>query len=275
MHHKFDINDTSSILLEVKQTLGSKGLRGCTRRGRRGTQVIAHFLPHDDHLTRQSFFITLGTQDLGTQCCKAFGQPLTANQGPRANQRLMLPGPGFVTLIARKRGQRADQQARVTRGTQAHVDLVQRARHGLGVEHMNDALAQAGKELAALNGPGAVGFRLRIAVVDKYQIQIRAMPQFDPANLAVTHHNEVHLAARTIGARRLAMPRNHFSPRQLEHLLQNRFGNPGQIVTDLHQRQRTGNLGRRYPQYVCALEVAQRFHLLFQVILGNAQQLLA
>ncbi len=67
---------------------------------------------------------------------------------------------------------------------------------------------------------------------------------------------------------------DHFAPGQQQHLLQDRLGNPGQVIAHLHQRQGTGNLGGRDTQHVGALEVAQGFHLLFKVILGDTQQML-
>ncbi len=63
------------------------------------------------------------------------------------------------------------------------------------VEHVDDALAQPGKELAAFDRLVAIGIALRVTIVNEHQVQIRAMPKLDAAHLAVAHHDKIQLAA--------------------------------------------------------------------------------
>ena len=61
----------------------------------------------------------------------------------------------------------------------------------------------------------------------------------------------------------------------IHHMVQHHFGNPGQVITHLHQGQGALELRRGYSQHMGLLEVTQRLHLFFQVFVGNAQHLLA
>nr|VVN20140.1 hypothetical protein PS652_04277 [Pseudomonas fluorescens] len=140
---------------------------------------------------------------------------------------------------------------------------------------MNDALAQAGKELRAVDRLGAVGFGLRVTVVDEHQVQVRAVTQLDPADLAVADNNEARVAQAAIAALGLAVPAHGLAPGQGQHLVENGFGQPGQVVADFHQRQVAGDFRSGHAQAVGQLEVAQGFHLLFEVVLGDARQPLA
>ena len=64
-------------------------------------------------------------------------------------------------------------------------------------------------------------------------------------------------------------------PGQAQYFIENRLGQPGQVVTDLHQRQAVGDFRCGDAQQVRLLEGTQRFHLHFQVVFRNAQHLLA
>ncbi len=187
----------------------------------------------------------------------------------------MLPGPGLIQLIARERRQRADQQPGIAGRPQAHIHLVQCPGNRLGIEHVDHPLPQPGEELATLDRSLTIGIGLRITVVDKHQIQIGAMPQLNTADLAITNNDEIQLAARPVGPRRAAVACDHLAPGQHQHLLQDRFRHPGQVITYLHQRQGARNFRSSNAQHVRPLEIAQGFHLLFKIVLGDAQQLLA
>ena len=140
---------------------------------------------------------------------------------------------------------------------------------------MNDALPQAIEELRAVDGLFTIGFRMRIAIVDKHQIEIRAMPQLDTADLTVADNDEIRIADAAVSAAWRAVFAHCMAPGQGQHLIENRLSQPGQVVADLHQRQGAGNFRGSHAQTVRQLEVTQRLHLLLQILLGNAHQSLA
>ncbi|MNJ34097.1 hypothetical protein D3C77_287960 [compost metagenome] len=187
----------------------------------------------------------------------------------------MFPGPGLILLITLEGTQRADQQARRAGRTQAHVHVVELPGVCLGGQQVNDALAQAGEELGAVDRLGTVGFGLRITVVDEHQIKVRAMAELDTADLAVADNNEARITQAAITALGLAMAGYGLAPGQGQHLVEDGFGQPGQVVADLHQRQVAGDFRGGYPQAVGQLEVTQRLHLLLEVVLGDTREPLA
>ncbi|MNF99785.1 hypothetical protein D3C84_827000 [compost metagenome] len=106
----------------------------------------------------------------------------------------MLPGPGLVLLITLEGAQRTDQQTRSPRRPQTHIDVVELPGVGLGGQQVNDALTQAGKELGAVDGLGAIGFGLGITVMDEHQIKVRAMAKLDAPYLAIPNNDEARIA---------------------------------------------------------------------------------
>ena len=69
------------------------------------------------------------------------------------------------------------------------------------------------------------------------------------------------------------MPCHQIVPGDFHHLIQNGFGDPGEVVADLHQRQHTGDVRRRHPQGVDLAEDAQGFNQVLRVIVGHRGQL--
>ena len=199
---------------------------------------------------------------------------LAAHQHSRPHQSLVLPGPGLALLVALEGTHGTDQQPRGAGRTQAHVHVIELTGVGLGSQHMNDALPQPGEELRAVDGFGAVGFALGIAIVDEHR-PVRAMPQLDAADLAVADDDETRIAQAAIAALGLAVTGHRLAPGQGQHLIEDRLGQPGQVVADFHQGQVAGDLRGGYPQTVGQLEVTQSLHLLLQIVLGNARQALA
>ncbi|RMR85769.1 hypothetical protein ALP78_02123 [Pseudomonas coronafaciens pv. striafaciens] len=187
----------------------------------------------------------------------------------------MLPGPGFIGLIAGESPQRADQQARRPRRPQAHVDVIQLTGVGLRGQQMDHSLPQPGEELRRVDRFGTVGLGLQIAIMNEHQIQIGAVPQLDTADLAVADDHEARIAQRAVRTQRRTVTGHAVAPGQREHLIENRLGQPGQVITDFHQRQAAGYLGRRDAQAVRQLEMPQGLHLLLEIVLGDTNQPLA
>src|SRR5690554_692735 len=77
----------------------------------------------------------------------------------------------------------------------------------MGVEYVDDALPQTCVKAPAIQGSGAVGLGLGIAIVDEHQIQIRTVPQLDATDLAIADDDEVQLTGRAIVALGHAMRR--------------------------------------------------------------------
>ncbi len=99
---------------------------------------------------------------------------------------------------------------------------------------MNHSLPEPGEKLRTVDGLGTVGFGLQIAVMNEHQVQIGTMPQFDAADLTVTDNHETRITQCAVRAQRRAMTRHAVAPGQRQHLIQNRFGQPGQVITDFH-----------------------------------------
>ena len=112
MHHKFNIDDTSGVLLEVERHRCLEGVFCGSGSGNPGAQVVAHLGAHLADLLAQGRQIPLAAQHTGTHLLKRRPHLLAAHQHASTHQCLMLPGPGFVFLIALKGTERTDQQPR-------------------------------------------------------------------------------------------------------------------------------------------------------------------
>ncbi len=105
LHHKFNIDDTSGVLLEVERRRRLERIGAGTGRRSPGAQVIAHLGAHLADLLAQLRQVPLTPQHLGADVLERVAHILAAHQHPSADQGLMLPGPGFILLIALKRSQ--------------------------------------------------------------------------------------------------------------------------------------------------------------------------
>ena len=56
------------------------------------------------------------------------------------------------------------------------------------------------------------------------------------------------------------------APGAAHHAVHQRFGGIAEVIADHHQRDGAGNIGRRDPQYIGLLELAQRDHERFRVV---------
>ena len=61
------------------------------------------------------------------------------------------------------------------------------------------------EELRAVDGFFTIGFCLRVAVVDKHQVKIRAVTQLDATDLAVANDDEIRITDAAVGAARRAI----------------------------------------------------------------------
>ena len=192
---------------------------------------------------------------------------LIAADDARPDQGLMLPGPGLLAQVFGIGLDVADQRARASAGAQAHVRLVNPARAGVGGEDMDDALAQAGKKLAVVDGLGAVGGVTRVGPVQEDEVQIGTVAQFKPPQFAVGHHREPLVEGRV--ARRpgrAAVSGDQVVPGQADDFVQDDFGQIRKVVADPHERQDAGHVGRCHAQGVDLSENADGFDQKLEVV---------
>ncbi len=189
----------------------------------------------------------------------------------------MLPGPGLRELIIPEGRQTRDQQSRVARRAQAHVDLVERTGRRHRRQQVDDALPQTREEQRVVQRPRAVRLALAGRIMQEDEIQIRAIAQLDATQLAVADDHEA--ATQAVAGDRLAiapdgeaMLAGQGLPRHRQHLFQHHLGDEGQIVTDLHQRAGTGDIGGRHVQHLGVAEHPQGLEQRLFIIFGNARQ---
>ena len=177
----------------------------------------------------------------------------------------MFPGPGLLDLVVREGSEGPHQEPLIAIRAQAHIDLVKLTGGGLGGHHMNGALAQARIELVVGQGLGTGGHGIdAIAAVEKDQIQVRAIAQLDPPQLAITDHQKAGLPGPNPGGG--PMPLNQVAIGQGDNALQAGLGDVGEIVADHHEGDSPRQIGGGDPQPVALGELAQPLHLLFQVL---------
>ena len=107
------------------------------------------------------------------------------------------------------------------------------------------------------------------AVENENKVQIRAITELQPSQLAVSHHGKSRV--RALG---LTVALYQFGARHRQSLLDHHFSEIGQIVTDSHQRQRVHQFARSDAQHHAILDAAERVHLRLKIVLGDAQKLL-
>ena len=129
-----------------------------------------------------------------------------------AQQRLMLPGPGVGLLISLERIDAGHEKAAFAVRPQTHVHLIEAAGGGMHGEQVHDALAQTQKENAVVERLFAVGqLDAAARIVQKNQIQIRGVAQFQAAELAVSRDGHHDAAQPLPGLRRSTAFRRHAS----------------------------------------------------------------
>ena len=78
LHHKFDIHDTTGVLLEIELRSGVEGLLGGSSMRHAGAEVVTHLRAHLADLAAQRLEIALATQHTGAhpfEVAVSCGQP--------------------------------------------------------------------------------------------------------------------------------------------------------------------------------------------------------
>ena len=140
---------------------------------------------------------------------------------------------------------------------------------------MDDPLPQPREEQRVLERARAVGAEVGGSVVQEHEIEIRAMTELDATQLAVGHDHEIRIAGLALAFLRCAVFGKQILPAETQHVPEDRLGEEAQVVAHLHQRERARHLRGRAAQPVGELEIPQRFHLCFEVVLRHAQHVLA
>ena len=253
LNHKLDVGNTAPALLEVEATPPAL------------VQALAHLGAHLPHLGAQLLRVALPAEDVPADLGEAREQAAIASQRPGAHQGLVLPGPGLAGLVVGEGAQGAHQQALVAVRAQAHVHLVELAGGGVGGHHVDGPLTHAGIELVVGDGLGprrhGVGV---VAAVEEDQVEIGAIAQFDPPQLAVADDQEAGATLPDPGGRPMAL--RQVAIGQGDHPVQAGLGDIGEVVADHHQGDDAGKVGGGHPQPVALGELAQTFHLLLQVV---------
>ena len=170
---------------------------------------LAHALAHVAHLAAQCLASHVMAQHLEAHGLEARAQLARAGHGARVQQRLVLPGPGLLTLVVGEGADAGHEQAALAARPQAHIHLVEPPGSGVHGEQMHDALRQAHEEQLIVDRLGAARFLLlTVRVVQEHQIEIRGITKLHAAELAVADRADIHRPPRAVpprtGARRTA-----------------------------------------------------------------------
>ena len=121
------------------------------------------------------------------------------------------------------------------------------------------------KKRSLSSGGIAVGLLLGAArVVQEDEIEIGAVAELEPRELAVADDGEAGLARRRAAARR-AVFRDELAPRGAQRVVEHELCRVGQPIADFHQRQRAQPVGNGDAEDRRALEHADRVEHRFDV----------
>src|SRR5437667_11118615 len=139
---------------------------------------------------RKNFFCQRGRlartpQDAFPDRFKNLSHPRVSGGKTRAAERIMLPDPGVVLLVARERLDRGHQQPGSAARPQPQVGIEQRAGRGSRGKPVVEALREP-----------RVGLRRLLVriVVEKDEVEVRGIAELLSAQLAVADHREARRA---------------------------------------------------------------------------------
>ena len=138
---------------------------------------------------------------------------------------------------------------------------------------MHEPLHQPQEEHAVLDDLRAGrALHLAVRVVQEHQVEVRAVPQLDAAELAVGDDDHAGRLEPRIGrpAHRHAVTRGDLLPREVQRFLHEQLCEVRETVAHLHQRQPARQVRHRDPEHRRALELPQRIDLLLGVVGARA-----
>ena len=177
-------------------------------------------------------------QHLEAHGLEARAQLARAGHGAGVQQRLMLPGPGVLTLVVGEGADAGHEQAALAARPQAHIHLVEPPGGGVHGEQMHDALRQAHEEQLVVDRLGAARF---LAV---HRVSRAGTPDPDPRNNRApcrracrSRRADIHRPPRgVLPAQGHAELRGDLAPAELQGALDDELGDIGEPVAHLHER---------------------------------------
>ena len=138
-------------------------------------------------------------------------------------------------------------------------------------KQVHDALRQPQKEHAIVERLRAVSaLDIAAGVVQKHQIEVGTVAKLEAAELAVGNRRDAD-RPQALGspALRSAMYSRQLLPGEPHRLLDDEFGDIGQAITHLHQRQATAQIGVRDAKDCRPLELPQRLDLALGIVVRH------
>ena len=145
LRQELDVGDATRVLLEVE--LGGTGAR----------QLRPHPLAHRSHVLAQRSAANGGAQQLDAQPLESRAQLRRAGDGTRAQERLVLPGPGLAALVVAKAIDALHEQPALAARPQPGIHLIQPSRRRVHGQHVHQPLHEAQEEDAVVDDGRPVG----------------------------------------------------------------------------------------------------------------------
>ncbi len=213
-----------------------------------------------------------GAENAAPNCFERPAKIRVAPHGTGPEQCLVLPGPGVLPLVEIEGVDSRHEKSALAIGPQAHIHFIETPGRRVHGEQMHDALPQAQEEHDIVERTLALGLLNGTArIVQKHQIKIGAIPEFQTSQLAVTgdghpYRPQSRFRVAAVGD---AIGVRHLLPGQLHTALNDEFGDVGEPVTHLHQRQPPRQIGERHRENGHLLELPQCLDLPFRIIRGQ------
>ena len=251
---KLDVRESARILLDIE------------RAGAASRKLLAHALAHRLDLLLQTRPVNVVDEHIEALAFERLAHLGSAGDRAATQECLVLPGPRVLSLVAAETVEARHEQPGAAVGPQAHIDLIQAPRTRLYRQHVHEALHEPCKKHCVVERPEPVRFLVRpAAIVNEHQVEVRAITQFETAELAVTDDAQAR-GARRFAVHGHAVPRHEFAPGGVEREVEQDFRRIGQPVADLHQRQVPEAVGDRDPEHCSTLELAHGFKRGFDIL---------
>ena len=225
------------------------------QRGVRVTKFVPHALAHRADIVTQDGCVTWLREHVSSYGFKLGRDFRLSGQRTGADQGLVFPSPGGVSLVLAERRDGGHQQTRRATWTQPHVEFVSGTRGGSRGQQMNDSLRQPGEKQIIGERFGAVGLLgLRVAIVNEHEIEIRRIPKFQATELAIGNNCKTRrqgLAIQLIA--RPAVFGHQVSPRQGACAVDQDLRDPRQMIADVGDWEIHHQITGRDPQHLLML----------------------
>ena len=152
----------------------------------------AHLGAHLADLTPQLVRVAPLAEDVAPDVIEAGAHGLRPQDHAGANQCLVLPGPRVFALIVVESFQCGHHRAGTAAGSETHVYLVENPGRRAGGQYVHHPLHQAQIVLGVVDLARAIyGFPARAGpVVQKYDIEVGVIAQFQPPQFSIRHHTQ-------------------------------------------------------------------------------------